>query len=80
MFGEAMAFSRYEQRDGGVYLEQKSIVLGRAIPGSLRWLVEPTIRRLSRHLTIASLRQTREAVCSLTAGELPSAEGRASGE
>ena len=54
--------SRYEQRDGGVYLEQENIVLSPGIPRSLRWLVQPAIRELSRDLIVTSLRQTRDAV------------------
>jgi hypothetical protein len=54
--------TRYEQRDGGVYVEQENIVLSRSIPISLRWLVEPVVHRLSRDLTATSLQRTREAV------------------
>lgn len=68
------SISRYEQRDGGVYVEQESMVLSRTIPKALQWLVEPTIRRLSRHLLIGLLGQTREAVCSNAACQLPSAD------
>jgi hypothetical protein len=64
--------SRYEQRGGGVYLEQESVVLSRSIPISLRWLVEPAVRELSRNLTAASLRRTREAVLSMTHDHGPS--------
>jgi hypothetical protein len=59
------SISRYEQRDGGVYLEQENIVLSRAIPNSLRWLVEPAIRMMSRDVVVTTLRQTREAVRSI---------------
>jgi hypothetical protein len=56
--------TRYEERDGGVYVEQESVALSRSIPGSLRWLVGPVVRRLSRELLYNSLRQTKEAVLS----------------
>jgi hypothetical protein len=56
--------SRYEQRDGGVYVEQENIVLSRGIPTSLRWLVEPAVRQLSRDVVVAYLRATRDAVRS----------------
>jgi len=59
--------ARYAQKDGGVYLEQESIVLSRAIPGGVRWLVQPAIRQLSRELIVTSLRQTRNAVDSASA-------------
>jgi hypothetical protein len=64
--------TRYEQRGGGVYVEQESVVLSRSIPISLRWLVEPAVRDLSRNLTAAALRRTREAVLSMPPGHGPS--------
>jgi hypothetical protein len=68
------SISKYEQRDGGVYEEEENIVLSRAIPVSLRWLVEPAIRHLSSDLIVASLRKTREAVRSNVVGSLTSAD------
>lgn len=55
---------RLEERDGGVYLEQETIVLSRDIPAALRWLVEPMIRRTSKSALLNSLQQTRAAVLS----------------
>jgi hypothetical protein len=43
---------------------QENVVLSRSIPASLRWLVEPAVRQLSRNVVEAYLRDTREAVCS----------------
>ncbi len=54
--------SRYEQRDGGVYLEMESIVLSRDIPAVFRWLVNPIVRSVARSSIVTSLRQAREAV------------------
>jgi hypothetical protein len=56
--------TRFEERDGGVYIEAEAIVLSRDIPISLRWIVEPIVRRVSRESLLASLRQTQDAVCS----------------
>jgi hypothetical protein len=53
-----------------VYLEQENIVLSRAIPNSLMWMVEPAIRMMSRDLVVTSLRQTREAVRSIAQSHL----------
>lgn len=55
---------RLDERDGGVYLEQETIVLSRDIPAALRWLVEPLIRRTSKNALLTSLQQTRAAVRS----------------
>jgi hypothetical protein len=54
--------ARYEERDGGVYVEIEALALTRDIPGSLRWLVAPVVSRLSRDSIITMLRQTRAAV------------------
>jgi len=54
--------TRYVERDGGVYVELEAIGLSRDIPGSLRWLVEPIVRRVSQASLSTSLRQTEKAV------------------
>jgi hypothetical protein len=54
--------TRFVERDGGVYLELEVIGLSRDIPASLRWLVEPMVRRVSRGSLSTSLRQTESAV------------------
>jgi hypothetical protein len=56
------SLARYVERDGGVYLELEAIGLSRDIPASLRWLVAPIVRRISRGSLSTSLRQTRDAV------------------
>ena len=42
------SISRFEQRDGGVYVELEAVALSRDVPGGLRWLVDPIVRRTSR--------------------------------
>ncbi|HLH30595.1 MAG TPA: hypothetical protein VKY31_05295 [Terriglobia bacterium] len=59
--------ARYEERDGGVYLELEAIVLSREIPSSLRFIMAPLISRLSINSLTTTLRQTRDAVNSLSA-------------
>lgn len=66
------SITRYEERDGGLYLELEAIALTRDIPPSLRWLVGPVVNRLSINALATMLRQTRQAVQSL-----PSAPRRA---
>lgn len=53
---------RYEERDGGVYLEVEAIALTRDIPASLRWIVKPVLNHLSINSMTTTLRQTRDAV------------------
>jgi hypothetical protein len=56
------SIARFEQRDGGTYVEVEAIALSRDIPIAVRWLVNPIVRRLSRNSMLISLQQTKEAV------------------
>lgn len=58
--------ARFEERDGGVYLELEAIVLSRDIPFAVRWVVDPIVRRVAKNSMSTSLRQTEEAVRSRT--------------
>jgi hypothetical protein len=49
-----------------VYVELEAIALSRDIPGGLRWLVEPIVRRVSRSSLVVSLQETADAVRSST--------------
>ena len=54
--------ARYEERDGGVYLELEAVALTRDIPASLAWMVKPVVNHLSVNSLTTTLRQTRDAV------------------
>jgi hypothetical protein len=54
--------TRYEERDGGVYIELETIVLSREIPLGLRWIAAPIIRRVAKDTLTASFLDTRKAV------------------
>jgi hypothetical protein len=56
--------TRFAERDGGVYIEIEAIGLSRDIPSSVRWFVDPIVRRVSRSSLTTSLRQTEDAVLS----------------
>lgn len=58
------SISRFEERDGGVYLEVEAMALTRDIPGSLRWMVTPVVNRLSISSLTTTLSQTRQAVAT----------------
>ena len=60
------SISRFEQRDGGVYVELEAVALSRDVPGAIRWLVNPIIRRTSRSSIYVSLQETEEAVLEPT--------------
>jgi hypothetical protein len=68
----AFNVTRFEERNGGVYIETEVIALSRDIPGALRWIAEPLVRRTSRDALTTALRQTRDAVqCVLAARSAP---------
>jgi hypothetical protein len=58
---------RFEERDGGVYIELEAMALSRDIPMSLRFIVDPIVRRVSRNSLAESLRQTDQAVSTMVA-------------
>jgi hypothetical protein len=58
------SIARFEERDGGVYLELEAMALSRDIPASLRGLVKPIVNHLSINSLATTLRQTRDAVNS----------------
>jgi len=60
-----LSISRFQERDGGVYLELEATALSRGVPVSLGWLVNPVVNRLSRRSLMTALSQAREAVRSL---------------
>jgi len=57
-------FWRFEERDGGVYLECQAISLTRDVPVGLGWLINPIIRSLPRDSLTNTLRETRQALVS----------------
>jgi hypothetical protein len=59
------SISRFEERDGGVYVELEAMALSRCVPAGLWWLVNPVVSRLSQSSLVTFLSQTREAVRSL---------------
>lgn len=54
--------ARFEQKDGGTYVEVEAIALSRDIPIALRWVASPVVRRVSRNSMLISLQQMKEAV------------------
>jgi hypothetical protein len=58
------SIARFEERDGGVYVEIEAMALSRDIPVSFRWLADPIVRRVSKSSLVTSLKQMQEAVRS----------------
>jgi hypothetical protein len=56
------SFWRYEERDGGVFVECEAISLTRDVPAGLGWLINPIIRDLPRDSLVNLLNATRQAL------------------
>jgi hypothetical protein len=56
------SYWRFEEKDGGVYVECEAISLTRDVPTGLGWLINPIIHNLPRESLANTLRLTREAV------------------
>jgi hypothetical protein len=56
------SYWRFEERDGGVYIECEAVSLTRDVPTGLGWLIEPIIRKLPRESLENTLRSTRNAI------------------
>jgi hypothetical protein len=53
---------RFQERDGGTWIECEAISLTRDIPTGLGWLIEPIIRSLPRESLESTLRETANAL------------------
>jgi hypothetical protein len=56
------SYWRFEERDGGVYIECEAVSLTRGVPTGLGWLIEPIIRGLPRESLTNTLEATRDAI------------------
>jgi hypothetical protein len=56
------SYWRFEERDGGVYVECEAISLTRSVPVGLGWLVNPIVRTLPRESLENSLKTLRQAL------------------
>jgi hypothetical protein len=65
------SYWRFQERDGGVYVECRAISLTRDVPKGLGWIIEPIVRKLPAESLIHTLTATRQAL-SLTVGPVTS--------
>jgi hypothetical protein len=56
------SYWRFQERDGGVYVECEATSLTRAIPVGLGWLIAPIVTKLPRQSLANTLRETRAAL------------------
>lgn len=59
------SYWRFEERDGGVYVECRAISLTRDVPFGLGWVIEPIIRNLPVESLTNTLESTRKALQSM---------------
>jgi len=58
------SYWRFQERDGGTYVECQAISLTRGIPAGTGWIVKPIIRTLPREALENSLAATRAALAA----------------
>lgn len=56
------SYWRFEEREGGVFVECRAISLTRDVPMGLGWIIEPIIQKLPKESLIQTLAATRQAV------------------
>jgi hypothetical protein len=56
------SYWRFEQRDGGMYVQLEAISLTRDIPAGLSWLVAPFVNSIPRESLEFTLQRTREGL------------------
>jgi hypothetical protein len=55
---------RFEERNGGVYLQCEAITLTRSVPFALRWLIEPYITSIPHESLTETMNHTRDALAT----------------
>lgn len=58
------SYWRFEERDGGVWVECRAISLTRDVPKGLGWIIEPIVRKLPKQSLINTLAATCRALSS----------------
>jgi hypothetical protein len=56
------SYWRFQEREGGVYVECRAISLTRDVPLGLGWIIEPIIQKLPKESLINTLEATRRAL------------------
>lgn len=56
------SYWRFQERDGGVYVECRAVSLTRDMPFGLGWVIEPIIQKLPKESLIKTLEATRQAL------------------
>ena len=67
---------RFEEKDGGVYLQCEALSLTRDIPFGLGWLLKPLVTKIPKQSLDRALGQTRTVVLEKVTGHRPQATGK----
>lgn len=62
------SYWRFEEREGGAYVECRAISLTRDVPLGLGWVIEPIIQKLPKESLIHTLEATRQALLGRQTG------------
>lgn len=65
------SFWRFEERDGGTWVECQALSLTRDVPTGLGWLIQPIVRSLPRESLENTLRATRDGLRGSGGGSRP---------
>lgn len=60
------SYWRFQEREGGVYVECRAISLTRDVPSGLGWVIKPIIQKLPKESLINALDATRRALQATT--------------
>lgn len=60
------SYWRFQEREGGVYVECRAISLTRDVPSGLGWIIKPIIQKLPKESLINTLEATRRALQATT--------------
>lgn len=58
------SYWRFQEREGGAYVECRAISLTRDVPLGMGWIIEPIVQKLPRESLIHTLEATRQALLS----------------
>jgi hypothetical protein len=70
--------TRFQETEGGVYVEVEGMALSRDIPGAVRLVVDPIVRRVSKGSVMTSIKQTQDAISNASAAGSGSKSAQAS--
>ena len=62
------SYWRFQEKDGGVYIQLESMALSRSVPALLAWVVNPLLKSIPREYLLRLLTSTRVALTNKSVG------------